>query len=541
MRTLAFVLLVCLCMSCHKNGSPRQQAHKREEQNLRISLRKEPFSLDPRKGNDMVASQVQFILFEGLVRLNPDMSFSPAQAESYNISPDGKTYTFHLRDTVWSNGTKVTAYDFEKAWKKILDPQFPSPDAYLLYGVKNGKKAKAGEVSLDKVGIRADGEKTLVVKLESSAPNFLQIVASSVLLPVPAWIDDLDPNWASQRKSIWSNGPFCLKQWDPNCKLIFEKNPLYHNAAEVKLDRITVDIIDRELSVLHMHASGHFDLVGSPLSFFPSALIEDLERQKSLTFFPVAATKFLAFNTSTAPFQNGNIRRAFAYAISRNSLVQHVTKLNEEAAFNVIPPILIQEVARCFSDGDKAKAKLFLQKGLEELGLPLEKLPPPVFMYVSSEINQALAAALQQMWFETLGIQVVLEQTEFKLLHERSRQGAFSIGLFAWLADYGDPMNILERFTDKTHHRNYPKWEHKGYNRLVKEALKASSKSEYLAKVKEAEQLLVAEMPFTCLFHENYSFLIHPYVKGFAISPLGHIYFERISLDVAKQKKEGEF
>jgi oligopeptide transport system substrate-binding protein len=488
----------------------------------------------------MVASQVQFLLFEGLIKLNADMSFSPAQAESYEISPDGKTYTFHLRDAFWSDGTKVSARDFEKAWKKILDPGFPSPDAYLLYAVKNGRKAKAGEMALDDVGLRAEGEKTFVVELESPTPNFLQIVASSVLLPVPAVMDDLDPNWPFHKKNILSNGPFCLKHWDPNCKLIFEKNSRYHNAKEVKLDNIFVDIIDRELSVLHMHASGHFDLIGSPLSFFPSALIEDLERQKSLVFFPVAATKFLAFNTSSLPFKNANIRKAFAYAISRESLVQHVTKLQEQAALNVLPPGLVQEAARCFSDGDPSQAKTYLQKGLGELGLPLEKLGSPVFMYVSSEINKSLAAALQEMWFEALGVKVTLEQTEFKLLHERSKKGDFSIGLFAWLADYGDPMNILERFTDKTHHRNYPKWEHEEYNQIVQEALQSSSRSAYLAKVKEAEKLLIEEMPFTCLFHENYAFLIHPYVQGFEISPLGHIYFDKISIDTAKQKK-GEF
>src|SRR5277367_4984905 len=121
MRFFFFFLLCSLHMSCQKNVSYK-------EQTLRISLKNEPFSFDPRKGNDMVASQMQFLLFEGLVRLNPDMSLSPAAAESYEISPDGKVYTFHLRDALWSDGTKVTALDFETSWKKILDPKFPSPD-----------------------------------------------------------------------------------------------------------------------------------------------------------------------------------------------------------------------------------------------------------------------------------------------------------------------------------------------------------------------------------------------------------------------------
>ena len=138
----------------------------KREQNLRINLRVEPVSLDPRKGNDMVASQLHFMLFEGLLRLNPDMTLSPAQAHSYDLSADGKIYTFHLRDAKWSDGTPVTAYDFEKSWKSLLDITFYSPDAYLLYAVKNAKRAKMGEISLQEVGIHSKNAKTLVVELE---------------------------------------------------------------------------------------------------------------------------------------------------------------------------------------------------------------------------------------------------------------------------------------------------------------------------------------------------------------------------------------
>lgn len=504
-----------------------------KEQTLRISLKNEPFSFDPRKGNDMVASQMQFLLYEGLVRLNPDMSLSPAAAESYEISPDGKIYTFHLRDALWSDGTKITALDFETSWKKILDPKFPSPDAYLLYAVRGAKSAKEGLVPLEQVGIHARDENTLVVELESPLFHFLQIVASSVLLPVSSKMDQLDPTWAMRKETILCNGPFCLTEWQPRQLLIFAKNPRYHDAKAVKLDRILVDIIEREMPVLHMHASGHFDLVGTPLSFFPSEILQDLDKQKLLTFFPVAATKFLAFNTTTTPFKNANIRKAFGLAISRKSLVEHITKLKEEPALNVISPILTGESNTYFVDGDTNQARAFFKMGLEEL--QLTSFPPVTFIFVPSEINKSLVQALQQMWLKTLGVMVNLEQTEFKELHSRSQKGTFSMGLFAWVADYGDPMNILERFANKTNHRNYPKWEHSGYNQLLHEIRKTSSKPEYLTKVKQAEKLLIEEMPFTCLFHENYAFLVHPHVKGLEISPLGHIYFDRISINPSKK------
>lgn len=527
----AFTLLLCALMSCQKIPSP----YNRETQTLRLNLRMEPCSLDPRKGNEVIASQIHFLLFEGLVRLNADMSISPAQASSYEVSHDGKVYTFHLKETVWSDGTPVTAHDFAKSWKMILSPQFPSPDAYLLYAICNAKLAKAGKIPLEQVGIHAQDDKTLVVELESPAPNFLQIAASSVLLPVSAKVEETNPDWASSSETIISNGPFCLKKWIPNHALTFDKNPSYRNSKEVKLDHILVDILDREMSSLHMYASGYFDLVGSPLSFFPSAIIDDLTQQNLLSFFPVAGTYFVAFNTIAAPFHNANIRRAFSYAISRKLLVEHITRLKEETALNILPPALIKESKAYFLDQDIERARFCLTQGLKELGV--EQLEAPRIMFVNSDFNKRLVQALQQNWRDALGIEVALEPVEFKTLHENSDKGNFSLGIFAWLADYADPMNILERFSDRTNHRNYCKWEHTGYIRLLEEAKKTPDRSEYLVKIQEAEKLMIEEMPLTCLFHANYAFLIHSHVKDVEVSPLGHIYFDKISINVAKQQR----
>jgi len=157
---------MCLFFSCSKV----KPSMNKTEQHLRVNIKSEPVSLDPRKGNNYVAAQLHFMLFEGLLKLNPDLSLSPAQAKSYEVSEDLKTYTFHLDETTWSDGTPVTAYDFEKSWKSILNPVFPSPDAYLFFPIKNAKLAKKGEVPLYQVGITSKDAKTLVVELEFPAP-----------------------------------------------------------------------------------------------------------------------------------------------------------------------------------------------------------------------------------------------------------------------------------------------------------------------------------------------------------------------------------
>lgn len=518
---------MCLFMSCDKMDSSMSRA----EQNLRINLKKEPVSLDPRKGNDMVASQLHFMLFEGLLKLNPDLTLSPAQAKSYEISPDNKTYTFHLGETEWSDGTPVTAYDFEKSWKSLLNPVFPCPDAYLLFSIKNARLAKKGQIPLYQVGINSKDAKTLVVELEFPAPYFLQTVASSVLLPVNFQLDSKDPDWADSSKNFVSNGPFILKDWKLNQEIILEKNTRYRRAKDIQLDRVSFEIIDNEATVLYLYSNGHFDLVGTPLSFIPSMIHHDSEKKKLLKSFPVATTKFLAFNTADFPFNNLNIRKAFAYAINRKDIVNHIAQLGQQEALTVIPPALFStDQPNLFADADCEKAQEYLQKGLEELQIQREDLNSISFMYCASAVNQSIAQELQNRWEKILGVRVSLENIEFKNLHDRSKKGAFSIGLFAWLADYSDPMNILERFIDKTSHRNYSKWQSETFNQILDKALKSSSQKEYLQKVKEAEQLLIEEMPITGLYHDNYVFLIQPHVRGFEISPLGHIYFDKISI-----------
>jgi oligopeptide transport system substrate-binding protein len=502
----------------------------KKEQNLRITIKKEPVSLDPRKGNDMVASQIHFMLFEGLLKLNPDLTLSPAQAKSYDVSDDHKTYTFHLRDTTWSDGTPVTAYDFEKSWKSILNPVFPCPDAYLLNPIKNARLAKKGEVPLYQVGIISKDAKTLVVELEYPAPFFLQTVASSVLLPVNFQLDSKEPDWADSAKHFICNGPFTLKDWKFNQELTLEKNSLYREAKDVHLDHLCFEIMDNESTILYLYSSGHFDIVGSPLSFIPSMIHHDAEKKKLLQFFPVATTKFLAFNTSSFPFDNANLRRAFSYAINRKEIVEHISQLDQKEALTVIPPALLPNQPDLFNDADHEKARAYLKKGLQELQMEPKDLNAISFMYCSSAVNQSIAQELQNVWSKVLGVDINIENVEFKQLHDRSKKGEFSIGLFAWLADYSDPMNILERFQDKTSHRNYSKWHHEAYSQVISQAFQAPSPKEYHQKIKEAEQLLVDEMPISCLYHDNYVFLIQPHVKGFAISPLGHIYFDRISI-----------
>ena len=169
-----FVLLLASC-----NSPPQKADHC-----LRLNIAAEPATLDPRKGGDLLSSHLHFMLFEGLTRICPNGIAEPAIAESIELSNDKKTYTFHLRSALWSDGSTITALDFENSWKDILSPEFPSQNANLLYPIKNAELAKKGESSPSTIGITALDAQTLQVTLENPVPYFLELVSFCVFSPV---------------------------------------------------------------------------------------------------------------------------------------------------------------------------------------------------------------------------------------------------------------------------------------------------------------------------------------------------------------------
>jgi oligopeptide transport system substrate-binding protein len=502
---------------------------------LRTNLKEEPSSLDPRRGRNLTgASHLHAMLFEGLMRSEPDGSLSCAQAASYEISQDKKTYTFHLRNTFWSNGTPVTAHDFEKTWKDILNPTFPSLDAHALYCIKNALAAKKGETSLNQVGIHAKDAKTLVVELEAPTPHFLQIAASNILFPINQSQDLHFPNWYSDATEHFvCNGPFKLAQWKHNNYLVLEKNSYYHLADKVKLDSIYFSIIDNESATLNMYHTQDLDIVGLPISPLPTDSYPDLIKRDLLNVFQAPGTMVCMFNTKQFPFYNANMRKAFSYAIDRKILIDNITQLKEEPALRLVPAVVKKNPKSYFEDAHLQKARACFQKGLEELGIQAKDLNGKItFTYWLHDHGcPMLPQALQQQWLKNLGVEVELEAVEYKTLHEKGKKGLFSMGYFVFISMYNDPIELLDRFKNKENPRNYSRWHSPEYADYVNRAAQTVSSEEHFELLDRAEAVLMDELPFAPIFHWNYALLVQPYVKGFAVSPSGNLCFERISIE----------
>lgn len=527
MKGILAALLVLSIAGCQKRPE-----EKKSERTLRFSINHAPATLDPRKGGDVVSVTVQFLLFEGLTKLEQDGSVSNGLAQKIELSEDHKTYTFHLRDALWSNGAPITAYDFEKTWKDNLSPSFPALNAHLFYGIKNAEAVKKGLLPPDALGIRSLDAKTFQVELSYPLHHFLNIISFSCFVPVNQTIDQKNPEWALQDGDHFvCNGPFLLQKWKQSDSLKLIKNPHYWNAEQIQIDKIQICIIDNEMTVLHMYEQGELDMIASPLSPIPTEALGEYTKKGELITLPEPGTTLCFFNTEQFPFTNANIRKAFAYAMNREEIVNNITQLNDTIATSPVPPILKGRNRSLFPDNAPDIARLFLEKGLEELGLTsVKELGVITYYYFNTEVNRKIAQAIQQQWFEALGLRIKLEQLDYKHLLENLAQRNFMIGQAIWLAQYQDQMNILERFKSRINAKNYSGWENEEYRILLEKSDIASTPQERQQLLDRAEELFIEHMPASPIYHWNSALLAKPYVKTAFCSPSWSCFFKKLSV-----------
>lgn len=309
---ITFVVTVFNLKSCNDSG---------ERQVLKIALPFDIRSLDIALAHDNNSSHVMNMVFEGLMRRDFNDRPKPAIAESYDVSRDKKNYVFYLRDCKWSDGTEVTAYDFEFSWKRSLDPssKFLTQTPYYFYPIKNAKLCLTGQISIDEVPIRAIDEKTLSVELEYPAPYFLDIVALPCFFPIPKHEIEKDSRWGANENMV-CNGAFKIKSWKKGNNIKVIKNPSYWDQNNVHLDAIEISVVEDSRTALLMYEKGNLDWVGSPfmrVSYDVSSDILDCEYEDVLTYW-------FFVNTEKYPLNNKKLRQALSYAIDRRAIVDNI-------------------------------------------------------------------------------------------------------------------------------------------------------------------------------------------------------------------------
>jgi oligopeptide transport system substrate-binding protein len=494
------------------------------EQVIRMNLHSEPPTADPGLAEDNISGAVIRAVFDGLTRLDKNAKPIEGVAEKIDISDDKLTYTFHLRDSKWSNGDPVTAHDFEFAWKRVLDPATGAKYAYQLYYVKNAEAYNKGKASRDDVGVKALDDKTLQVTLEHPTPYFLELTAFYTYSPVNKKVVEGNKNWANEASTIVGNGPFKMESWDHKNQMTLVKNDSYWDKDAVKIDKIKFSMIEDENTELSMFQQGDFDWAGKPLSSLPTDSIPHLKEQGILQTEPLAAVYWYKFNTEKPPFNNAKIRKAFAYAINRQEIIDNITQTGEIPATGAVPTTMTIKPDGYFKDNDVATAKKLLEEGMSELGIT--KLPPITLSYNTYEAHQKIAQAVQDQWKKNLGVDVTLQNQEWKVYIDTLHSGDYQIGRMGWLGDFNDPINFLELFKEKDNGTNDTNWENPQYKDLLNKALVEPDTEKRKKILINAEQILMDEMPIAPVYFQTDAWVQNPKLKGVTVDVLGNIDFK---------------
>lgn len=523
------MVLTALIAGCSKkentqnNNTNTAQEQKKDEQVLHMNLGDEPPLLDPQKSTDQISFWILNDTLEGLVRLNKEGKVEKGSglAEDWDISQDGLTYTFHLRDAKWSDGTPITAHDFEFAWKRALDPKTASEYAYQLFYLKNGEKFNAGKATADEVGVKALDDKTLEVTLERPAPQFLGLTAFTTYLPAQkAAFEKYGDKYGSSPDTMVYSGPFIIKEWIHEQKMVLAKNPNYWDKDSVKLDEIDFDMVKDNNTIVQNYDAGQYDE-----TIVPGDYIDKYKDSPEFNRMVLATTWYLEFNNKNKIFSNKNIRKAFTLAIDRKAFADNVLKNGSVPALAFVPNLIPgekeefrKEGGDYFKDNDVETAKKLLAQGLKELGLT--KLPKIKFVGGDTDTAKKHTQALQEFWKKNLGVDVELVNVAFKVRLDMMNKGDFDIVYAGWGADYNDPMTFMDLWVTGGGN-NDAGYSNPEYDKLIEKAKSTNDTAVRMKAMHDAEKILMDDMPIGPLYFLGRGHVQKPYVKGLVKFPVG--------------------
>lgn len=484
----------------------------------------EPTSFDPSIGFDSVSWDPLNNLMEGLVRLDSNLEPKEAMAEKIDISEDGLTYTFTLRDAQWTNGDPVTANDFVYGWLHMLNPETASYSAFLATGYIVGAQAyNEGSGDAAGVAIKAIDEKTFEVKLISPFDGFLAMITLPTFFPVNENVATATPTWFANADTFVGNGPFKLTTWNHEEKMTFEKNDTYWDKDAVTLDRVEWAMVNDSNTSYQMYQTGELDIAS-----IPSSLADTLLGDPEAIIYDMAGTHFYRFNVTKEPFTNKKVRQAFSYAINSQDIVDYVVKTGNKVANGFVSYGFKGPDGKDFRDTqgslisfDAEKAKQLLAEGMAEEGW--DTLPAVELSYNTSDTLKSVAETIQSQLKQVLGVDVTIQNSEWAVFREDQVALNLQFSRSTFGHDYADPINALENFTSDNDAMNRTGWKNTQYDELIKKAraeVDAQTRWNYLL---EAEKLLIEEAPLVPLYFYNGSVVQKPNVKNIVRPVVGSI------------------
>ncbi|MGB6176880.1 MAG: peptide ABC transporter substrate-binding protein [Methylocella sp.] len=477
----------------------------------------DPGSLDPHKATTLIESNILDDLFEGLVTFDARSEIIPGTAVSWTVDTAATVYDFKLRgDAKWSNGDKVVPEDFVFAFRRLMAPRTGAPYANILYTLKNAKRINKGELPVEALGVRALDETTLEIALEHPAPYFISQLAHMTAKPLHRKSIEAFGSDFVRPAHMVTNGPFMLKEFTPNDRLVLVKNPYYYDAAHVALDaEIFYSLEDRSAALRRFMAGeiqSYDDVPVEQIAFVRSHLADAFKVTPSLGSY------FYAFDTRHKPFDDRRVRQALSMEIDREFLAERIWGGTMDPGYSFVPPGIESYGAPAtvawnnidpFEREDEAKT-LLAEAGFGPGGQKLEV----EIRFNNSENHRATAVAIADMW-KALGVETRLLATDatshYAFLREKP---PFDVARSGWFADYPDAQNFLFLGQSDNQALNAASFTNKTYDRLMHDAQVESSPERRRAILHEAEALLLDEQPYLVLLTYKSRNLVSPKLKG---------------------------
>jgi len=450
----------------------------------------EPKSLDPAIITGQSDGRIASALFEGLTSRDEFGKIGPGVAERWEVSADGKTYTFRLRNNAkWSNGDPVTASDFYGSWKRILEPETACPYSEIFFFIKGAEAYNQGKLKdFLQVGIKVIDPLTLQVELENPTLFFPEVAAFTTYLPahLPS-VEIYGEQWIMPQHIV-TNGAYTLKDWKINDRIELIKNPLYWRADTVAFNRVDALAISNSTTALNVYSTGGADLIVDK-SLIPPMLIQDLKKRPDFHAYSFLANYFYRFNVTKPPLDKVLVRKALAASINRQEVVERLTKAGELPASTFTPPGLTgyQPPEGIAYDPDQAR------RWLAEAGYPAGKgFPRLSILYNKTDLNEQIAVEIQAMWQMELGISVELKNQEWSTYLDSLDHLNFDIARSSWVGDYPDPNTFLDCFvTGRGNNRTG--WSNAEYDSLMSEANRQLDPAKRFQLFQKAESILLTD------------------------------------------------
>ncbi|MFO7287934.1 MAG: peptide ABC transporter substrate-binding protein [Gammaproteobacteria bacterium] len=531
MKKLAFLTCSLLAMlaACSSDYAPsgpiggESGTELAERQVIHIGNGTDPQTLDPHRAQGVPESNIGRSLFEGLVAEAPNGDLIPGVAESWEISEDGKTYTFRLRANArWSNGDPVTAGDFVYGMRRSVDPKTLSVYSFILAPIENANAIIAGDLPPEELGVAAIDDRTLEIRLENPTPYFLGLLTHSASYAVHPPSVEAHGDAFTRPGNLVSNGAYQLAEWVVQSHVKLVKNPYYWDADSVTIEEAYFHATEDVAAELKRFRAGELDMTNTIPKSQLGWIRENMPDR--LVIAPYLGSYYYGLNTTKPPLDSPALRRALSLAIDRDIITKQITASGELSAYSWIPPTIanygggveMPEASWTQAEREAEARRLYAQAGYSaENPLRLE------ILYNTHDDHRRIAVAIASMWRNVLGVEATLVNQEWKVYLDTRNQKKTQVFRAGWIGDYNDPYTFAEIAHSKSELNDFG-YDNPEYDRLLALAAAETDLEKRAEILKQAERRLLDDMPLIPLYFYVTAKMVQPWVQGYEANIMDH-------------------